>query len=78
MKIYQARIDTYEQYEGQGNPAYIEFGANLQALWARWNAAGAKIAPDDDWTSHADGMGCEVTVDGVQYVARIEPIELVC
>lgn len=78
MKIYRATIDTYEQYEGMGNPAYVEYGTDRKVLWDRWQAAGLKIAPDSAWTAHADGMSCEAVVDGIEYEARFDIVELVC
>lgn len=80
MKIFNAVIATYAQYEGRLNDAHNEFGADLDALHNRMFEAAKKIAPESAWTNARtnDEVWMECTVDGVDYVMSTQPIELVC
>lgn len=80
MRIFNANIATYAQYEGRLNDAHNEFGSDLSVLHARMFAAAEKIAPESAWTNvKSNGVASmECTVDGVDYVMTTEEIQLVC
>lgn len=78
MKLYESRIEAHQQYEGELNPVLVEFGTDKAELKRRQAAAALTVAPEEAWTFDEASGEATVSVDGVDYIAFVRRINLVC